>query len=73
MIEFAITFSNGRIQTLMADGYVVDGPWIDFQDRAGLVALVRAQDLDSIRRWTAKVNWDRLLTIHHAVRPKPKG
>jgi 23S rRNA G2445 N2-methylase RlmL len=34
----------------------------------------RAQDLDSIRRWTDKgVNWARLLQIHHAVRPKPKG
>ena len=50
MIEFDITFSNGRIQTLVADGYVVDGPWIDFEDRAGLVGLVRAQDVDSITR-----------------------
>lgn len=34
----------------------------------------RAKDLESIRRWTAKeVNWDRLLRLHHAVRPKPKG
>jgi 23S rRNA G2445 N2-methylase RlmL len=34
----------------------------------------RAQDLDSIRRWTEKgVNWSRLLQIHHAIRPKPRG
>src|SRR5438309_915996 len=34
----------------------------------------RAEDLERIRRWTAReVNWDRLLRIHHAVRPKPKG
>jgi 23S rRNA G2445 N2-methylase RlmL len=34
----------------------------------------RAQDLDSIRKWTARdVNWQRLLQIHHAVRPKPSG
>jgi 23S rRNA G2445 N2-methylase RlmL len=34
----------------------------------------RAEDLDRIRRWTAReVNWDQLLKIHHAVRPKPKG
>jgi 23S rRNA G2445 N2-methylase RlmL len=34
----------------------------------------RAQDLDSIRKWTAHdVNWPRLLQIHHAVRPKPTG
>jgi 23S rRNA G2445 N2-methylase RlmL len=34
----------------------------------------RAADLDKIRRWTAReVNWDHLLRIHHAVRPKPKG
>jgi tRNA (guanine6-N2)-methyltransferase len=33
----------------------------------------RAQDLDSIRRWTDKAQWAKLLPIHHAVRPKPKG
>ena len=33
----------------------------------------RAQDLDNIRRWTAKVDWQALLRLHHAVRPKPKG
>jgi 23S rRNA G2445 N2-methylase RlmL len=34
----------------------------------------RAADLDKIRRWTAhEADWDRLLQIHHAVRPKPKG
>src|SRR2546423_817644 len=34
----------------------------------------RAQDLESIRRWTAREsNWDGLLRIHHAIRPKPKG
>ena len=34
----------------------------------------RAEDLERIRRWTAReVNWERLLRIHHAVRPKPKG
>jgi 23S rRNA G2445 N2-methylase RlmL len=34
----------------------------------------RAKDLDSIRRWTAReVDWDRLLRLHHAIRPKPKG
>lgn len=34
----------------------------------------RATDLDRIRRWTAhEVPWDRLLRLHHAIRPKPKG
>ncbi|HXG11168.1 MAG TPA: methyltransferase domain-containing protein [Gemmataceae bacterium] len=34
----------------------------------------RADALDSIRRWTAReADWDRLLRLHHAVRPKPKG
>ena len=34
----------------------------------------RADDLERIRRWTDRdVNWDRLLKIHHAIRPKPKG
>jgi tRNA (guanine6-N2)-methyltransferase len=34
----------------------------------------RAADLDKIRRWTAHdADWQRLLQIHHAIRPKPKG
>lgn len=34
----------------------------------------RAEDLERIRRWTAQeTDWNRLLQIHHAVRPKPKG
>jgi 23S rRNA G2445 N2-methylase RlmL len=34
----------------------------------------RATDLERIRRWTAhEVNWQNLLRIHHAIRPKPKG
>jgi 23S rRNA G2445 N2-methylase RlmL len=34
----------------------------------------RAADLDKIRRWTAHdANWNRLLQLHHGVRPKPKG
>jgi tRNA (guanine6-N2)-methyltransferase len=34
----------------------------------------RAEDLDRIRRWTAHdANWNRLLQIHHGLRPKPKG
>src|SRR5438876_10400720 len=34
----------------------------------------RAEDLERIRRWTAHdADWDRLLQIHHAIRPKPKG
>ena len=34
----------------------------------------RAEDLDKIQRWTAReADWDRLLRLHHAVRPKPKG
>jgi 23S rRNA G2445 N2-methylase RlmL len=34
----------------------------------------RAEDLEKIRRWTAReVDWDRLLRLHHALRPKPKG
>jgi tRNA (guanine6-N2)-methyltransferase len=33
----------------------------------------RAQDLESICRWTDKANWPKLLQLHHAVRPKPKG
>lgn len=34
----------------------------------------RAEDLERIRRWTAREpDWPRLLRLHHAVRPKPKG
>ena len=34
----------------------------------------RAEDLDKIERWTARdVDWNRLLALHHAIRPKPKG
>ncbi|MCI0463830.1 MAG: RNA methyltransferase [Gemmataceae bacterium] len=34
----------------------------------------RATDLESIRRWTAReADWDSLLRIHHAIRPRPKG
>jgi 23S rRNA G2445 N2-methylase RlmL len=34
----------------------------------------RAEDLDKIQRWTAReADWSRLLRLHHAVRPKPKG
>jgi 23S rRNA G2445 N2-methylase RlmL len=34
----------------------------------------RAVDLDQIERWTAREpDWDRLLNLHHAVRPRPKG
>ena len=34
----------------------------------------RAEDLKSIRRWTAHdADWGRLLAVHHALRPKPKG
>ena len=34
----------------------------------------RAEDLERIRRWTAReVDWEQLLRVHHAIRPKPKG
>jgi 23S rRNA G2445 N2-methylase RlmL len=34
----------------------------------------RAEDLDKIRRWTARdADWPTLLRLHHAVRPRPKG
>jgi tRNA (guanine6-N2)-methyltransferase len=34
----------------------------------------RADDLDKIQRWTAREpDWNHLLRLHHAVRPKPKG
>jgi 23S rRNA G2445 N2-methylase RlmL len=34
----------------------------------------RAEDLDKIRRWTSReADWNQLLRLHHAVRPKPKG
>jgi 23S rRNA G2445 N2-methylase RlmL len=34
----------------------------------------RAEDLKSIRHWTSKqVDWNHLLSLHHAVHPKPKG
>jgi 23S rRNA G2445 N2-methylase RlmL len=34
----------------------------------------RAEDLERIRRWTAhEADWEQLLRIHHAIRPKPKG
>src|SRR5262245_13584591 len=41
----------------------------------GTAALTyRAADLESIRRWTARdADWQNLLRIHHAIRPKPKG
>jgi 23S rRNA G2445 N2-methylase RlmL len=34
----------------------------------------RAEDLERIRRWTAReADWDLLLRLHHQIRPKPKG
>jgi tRNA (guanine6-N2)-methyltransferase len=34
----------------------------------------RAEDLDKIQRWTAREpDWEHLLRLHHALRPKPKG
>jgi 23S rRNA G2445 N2-methylase RlmL len=34
----------------------------------------RAEDLERIRRWTAReADWGRLLQFHHQLRPKPKG
>jgi 23S rRNA G2445 N2-methylase RlmL len=34
----------------------------------------RADALEQIRRWTEReADWGRLLRLHHAVRPKPKG
>jgi 23S rRNA G2445 N2-methylase RlmL len=34
----------------------------------------RASDLDHIRQWTARdADWDRLLRLHHAIRPRPRG
>jgi 23S rRNA G2445 N2-methylase RlmL len=33
----------------------------------------RAADLESIERWTAKVDWQNLLRLHHSVRPRPSG
>jgi 23S rRNA G2445 N2-methylase RlmL len=34
----------------------------------------RAEDLEKIQRWTAREpNWEELLRLHHAVRPRPKG
>jgi 23S rRNA G2445 N2-methylase RlmL len=34
----------------------------------------RAEALERIRQWTARhVDWDRLLQIHHRIRPKPAG
>jgi 23S rRNA G2445 N2-methylase RlmL len=34
----------------------------------------RAEDLDKIRRWTAHdADWDRLLQLHHQIRPKPRA
>lgn len=34
----------------------------------------KATDLERIRQWTARdVDWQNLLRIHHAIRPKPKG
>lgn len=34
----------------------------------------RAVDLEKMERWTAREpDWERLLRIHHTIRPKPKG
>lgn len=34
----------------------------------------RADDLDRIRRWTARdADWTNLLRLHHAIRPRPKS
>ncbi|HEX3152543.1 MAG TPA: methyltransferase domain-containing protein [Gemmataceae bacterium] len=34
----------------------------------------KADDLKSIRQWTTKESdWQHLLSLHHAIRPKPKG
>src|SRR5262249_36729445 len=33
-----------------------------------------AEDLDRIRRWTAReADWGQLLRLHHAIRPRPRG
>ncbi|HKB03760.1 MAG TPA: methyltransferase, partial [Gemmataceae bacterium] len=34
----------------------------------------KPEDLKSIRHWTGKeADWQHLLSLHHAIRPKPKG
>jgi 23S rRNA G2445 N2-methylase RlmL len=34
----------------------------------------KAEDLKSIRQWTAReADWQHLLALHHGIRPKPKG
>jgi 23S rRNA G2445 N2-methylase RlmL len=34
----------------------------------------RAEDLERIRRWTAREpDWGQLLRLHHAIRPRPRG
>jgi len=34
----------------------------------------RAEDLDSIRHWTSRnADWAKLLPLHHAIHPKPRG
>lgn len=34
----------------------------------------RAEDLDKIKRWTEReADWQKLLQIHHSIRPKPRG
>src|SRR5919112_172190 len=38
------------------------------------VESVAADDLDTIRSWTAKKpDWDQLFKLHHKLRPKTKG
>lgn len=33
----------------------------------------KSDDLDNLRKWTAKPDWPSLFKIHHGIRPKPKG
>src|SRR5438105_4770273 len=67
IVVFRMAYVDRRVLTLRSTEDVFVYAW-------GTDALsYRAADLESIRRWTDKANWARLLQIHHAVRPKPAG
>src|SRR5262245_2877843 len=68
IVVFRLDGIDGRILTLRTTEDVFLLAWGSDQ------LTYRAKDLDSIERWTARdVDWQQLLRIHQAVRPRPKG
>jgi SAM-dependent methyltransferase len=68
LVVFRVPEVDGRVLGLRTTEDVFLLAW-------GTDALTyRAEDLKSIRRWTTHdADWGKLLGLHHAIRPKPKG